>query len=72
MPSVVLGETQDYASFQQDSCCCRFSGHGIGKAAHSRAEHVPWPLQDQGAVVTAQESTGMLQHPLGPVPFHSD
>lgn len=30
------------------------------------------PLQDQGAVVTAQASTGMLRHPLAPVPFHSD
>lgn len=32
---------------------------------------IPGLLQDQGDAITAQESTAMLWHPLGPVPFHS-
>lgn len=50
--------------------CCRFNGSS-SKAGPSRAEFVPQLLQGQG-VVTTQEYTGIVQHPLGPVPFHSD
>lgn len=41
-------------------CCCRFHVHGSRKAAPSRSECIPGPLQDQGDAITAQESRHVL------------
>lgn len=57
LASAVLEETQGHGStFSERQCCCRFNVHGSRKAAPSR----DGPLQDQGDVISAQESTGMF------------
>lgn len=57
------------APFKKDQSCCRFNGCGTRKATPSRAERVPWPLRDQGTIITAQESIVCSHTHWDPYPF---